>query len=81
MKKRDKRKRAKRHQKSKDQQIVEEIIETEKLKLKLKSDVAEMEKHLLMYDLRNYPDSFDVSLTKWAWLQGGGGGAKTGSEN
>ena len=40
MKKRDKRKRAKRHQIAKDQQIVKEIIETEKLKV----GIAELEK-------------------------------------
>lgn len=65
MKKRDKRKRAKRHQIAKDQQIVEEIIETEKLKV----GIAELEKHLFQND-----------ELLWSAILGGGG-RKSGSEN
>ena len=56
MKKRDKRKRAQRHQIAKDQQIVEEILETEKLKSEVKvvniPVISENDEKLLYQRLR-----------------------------
>jgi hypothetical protein len=71
MKKRDKRKRAKRHQIAKSQQIVEEILETEKLKAGVGKVVLD------------FPDGylFENDEKLWDALLGNGGGRKTGSEN